>query len=936
MTRHTQLGLVLAILTAGRPVQAQTTERPVGLVMAAGSGKLLRAGTELPLSAKDGDVLYAGDGLASGASPATLLFCPERTSFKLEPDTQVVVGVSQIKVVRGGVAERSPVGLCTLPELEREPASSQQHYGGSFTRALKPAEAPATPRLERIPQEHRMAFEAELAEIDRAIAANPMDKAARIARAVLFEKYKLAAEALDEYTRIGLDWPDATWVGSRIFVHEKEAGRQAPPSVVTPEGGQVYAVLIGISKYMRLPEQQWLRYAHEDAVVFDAHLRSPRGGMLPPQNLVVLTNEEATTAAIKNAFETSLKARAGKNDTVVLFIAAHGVTESTGRRGAYIITHDSDPEDLASTAISMADVQNLIREDLSRVGHVLVYVDVCRAGNIGALRGANTVNKAVEQLAEVEGDLLLFLASGPKEFSYEGPQYGGGHGAFSYFLLDGLNGGADQDKNQRVTVGELIEFVRERVVEATNGRQHPRDLGSMEHKVTVSELHREGVLISKVTLPGQPAAMGVRGSGAGADSDRPADFTLTEDLENAIGEGRLLPDAPQSAFAALRALRRQLNPEQLLLAENRLRVALENEGQLVLLRYLAGEQRPQARADFLRGAAHFEAAKLLTPESLFLEGRAWFCQGRALLFEKDYRRSIAMLERAARIDPRGAYSYNALGIAYLEQADYPTSLLAFRDAIRNAPNWAYPLHNMALAYTQSGDYDSAIRSYQKAIGLAPGYAYLHYNLGLLYQRLNRRQEAEAALRRAMALEPENGDVSNALGSLKASSGRSGEAEQFYRQALEKSPDLLAARHNLALLLASKPGRISEARGLWRENLVRSPDHMPSLLSLARYAEAEESIVEYRKVLRLKPDYVAARLALAGQLEKAGRGGEALAELQAALKVQPENPSIHEEIGDLEAAAGRTDAAASAYRKALECSPDPAARKRLTAKLRVRK
>src|SRR5262249_39969751 len=156
-----------------------------------------------------------------------------------------------------------------------------------------------------------------------------------------------------------------------------------------------------------------------------------------------------------NAFETFLKARAGRNDTVVVFFAGHGFVE-TERQAPYILSYDSDPEDFASTALPMAYLQNLIREDLAHVGHLLVYVDVCRAGNIGATRGGAPINKHLEKLGEVEGDLFLFLASGPKEFSIEGPQYGGGHGAFSYFLLTGLNGAADANRDGIVTVGEVI------------------------------------------------------------------------------------------------------------------------------------------------------------------------------------------------------------------------------------------------------------------------------------------------------------------------------------------------------------------------------------------------------------------------------------------------------------------------------------------------
>jgi len=867
MKARLQLGAVLlaVLVCRGQPAR----EPPVGLVLEAGGARLLRAGDELPLSARDGDVLYAGDTLRSGAQPAAFLFCPEKASRRLAPQTEVQFGAQKIRLISGAIAESKPVSYCLLPELERTPAAGQFHYGGSMTRALKSGEpdVEARPPVDRVPAPERTAFQAQVADIDKAIAADPKDQAARVSRAALFEKFNLAAEALEEYRKIAEDWPDATWIGSRVFVHEKERGRVLP-SVMTPRAGKVYALLVGISKYQRLPEAQWLRYADKDAQVLDAHLRSPRGGAVPDANIVLLINEKATTAAIKNSIETFLLARAGPADTVVILVAAHGVVEPAGRRGAYIITYDSDPEDLAATALPMADLQRLVREDLSRVGHVLVFVDVCRAGNIGAMRGGNAVNKVVEQLAEAEGDLFLFLASGPRELSFEGPQYGGGHGAFSYFLLDALNGAGDIDKDGVVVVGEIIEHVREKVVQGTNGKQHPRDLGSMAHSVTVAEMRRPGITLPKAaSAEALLTASLTRGGGAAApDIPRAPDpAALIRELDEAIAQSRILPDQPRSAFGILRGLQRQLTPDQYLLAQNKLRIALEDEGQQVLLRYLSGDQVPQKREDFLRGATYLEAAKLLTPESLFLEARRSFLDGRALLFEKDYRRAIDRLERAARIDPAGAYSYNALGIAYLEQADYDSAILGFRDATRKAPYWAYPLHNMALAYSQKGDFPAAIRCYQQAMRLAPRYYYLPYNLGLAYQQMNRRKDAEASFRKAMELAPESGDPYNALGSLYAHYGRAGPAEKLYRAALEKSPDLYAARHNLALLVAARPARVAEAVELWRENLAKAPDFLPSRVSLAKTlaqsGRVAEAIEQYTLVLKQQPDHASARKAL---------------------------------------------------------------------------
>ena len=176
--------------------------------------------------------------------------------------------------------------------------------------------------------------------------------------------------------------------------------------------------------------------------------------------------------------------------------------------------------------------------------------------------------------------------------------------------------------------------------------------------------------------------------------------------------------------------------------------------------------------------------------------------------------------------------------------------------------------------------------------MTPQYSYLPYNLGLVYQRLNRRKDAEASYKKATLLAPDSGEPYNALGTLKASEGKRDEAERLYREALQKNSNLLAARHNLALLLADEKNRQQEAMDLWRANLQQSPDYLPSRLSLAgtlaTAGDNAAAIEEYRKVLEAKPDYPAAHFALAALLAKSGDSEGALQELRGLSKQQPQN------------------------------------------------
>jgi tetratricopeptide (TPR) repeat protein len=923
---------LICLLTSSLLLAQAKKEEPVGLILLPGGAKLVRAGVETPLAAKSGDVLFAGDAMKTEAAPASFLYCPSKSSQALAPAGDVLFGPAQLKVRTGKLTDTKPIASCFLPQVVRVAVASQQHYGVSMTRGLAdPQEPKLTPR-----DLWPAAAVTEIGPFDKALAADAADQGALVGRAAIFEKHNLLANALSDYKKIADQWKDAVWVKGKIFeLSETLANNAAQAAAATPAGGQTYALLIGVSKYQRLPQEQWLQFADADATLFEKHVLSPRGGGLPPENVLKLTDDKATTAAMRNAFQTFLKGRATKKDTVLVLIAGHGTVESPGSKGAYILTHDSDPQDLAGTAMPMAEVQTLINDELSKVGRVAVFVDVCRAGNIGSIKNT-TVNTMVEKLGEAEGEILGLMASRPKELSYEGPQFGGGHGAFSYFLLKALAGAADKNGDGKVDVNEVINYVQSEVSKSTNDKQHPREFGSMDNAVALSDVTKPGIDLARVHFPvvfdssGEPAYLAQTQATPGALSS--ATQAALARYSDALDKGRLLPDVAGSAFAALTELKTQLTAEQYRVQENRLRVALEDQGQQVLLRYLTGDQIPQTQKDFQNGEQFYRAAKLLTPESLFLEGRQSFLRGRSMLFDKNYAQAADLLEEAVRIDPGGAHAYNALGIAYLEQADFARAIPAFRDAIRRAPYWTYPLHNLALAYIETGDSAGAIRAYQQAIRLTPRYSYLPYNLGLVYQRLNRRKDAEAAYRKAMALAPDQAEPYNALGSLKASTGRSREAEQFYRQAIEKNPAQLPARHNLALLLFGEK-RLPEAIDLWRENLKRSPDYLPSRLSLAAaLPDAGQAIAEYRTILSARPDYLAARLAVAGLLEKTGDTSAALDELRLAVKADSRNAAIWERIGDLEARANRAAESRAAYESALQNAPDSQTGKRIRKKL----
>jgi tetratricopeptide (TPR) repeat protein len=926
------VGALILFAPAVFPVSALADtprEEPVGLVLLPGAGKVLRAGAETPLAAHAGDILFAGDTLRDDGALASFLYCPQKTSQSLEHG-EVVLEAKQIKIKSGKLSDSKSVGACFLPTVVRVAVASQQHYGVSMTRGLTKPGDDALP-FTALPGN----VQAEAAPFENALQANPNDTQSLLEEAAVFDRNKLESNAVATYRKAAQQWPDAVWIRGRIFELEESLATQAAikAAAISPDA-KTYAMVVGISKYQKLPQDLWLQYPGADANAFGKYLADPAGGRVPADQMLVLTDEQATTAALRNSFQTFLKNRPGKKDTVFILLAAHGTIDS---RGAYIVTYDSDPQDLSSTALPMAEVQQLVQDELSKVGRVVLLADLCHASTIGNTK-PSSIASVVEKLGEAPGEMLGLMASRPKELAYEGTQFGGGHGAFTYSVLKALEGGADADKNNQVTAGELQDFVRTDVPAETGNKQHPREFGNIENGTKLSDVSKPGINITRYkslydSRNGGPLQL------AQAAGPPPVSAEAQRDIDSfqaAVKAQHLLPADPASPWPLIAKMRAELSPEMMFLQENYLRVALEDRAQQVLLQYLAGDQNPQTKGDFDAGSQYMEAALQLTPESLYLQGRDSFFMGRALLFQKQFSQAADLLERSVRIDPGEAYGYNALGIAYLEQADFTKAIPAFRDAAKRAPNWSYPLHNLALAYIEAGQPEDAIRAYQQAMKVTPNFGYLPYNLGLIYQRLNRRKEAEDAYRRSQSLSPASAEPLNALGTLKAAEGKNAEAEKLYRSALEKNSNLLPARHNLAVLLSSSKDRQAEAIDLWKQNLAAKSDYLPSRIALAELlaqrGDAAAAIEQYREVIAQTPEYLAARVALAGQLAKADQPEAALEQLRAAVKLEDRNPSLWEQIGDAERKLNHAAEARDAYATALKLETENAGRKRLRTKM----
>jgi hypothetical protein len=298
---------------------------------------------------------------------------------------------------------------------------------------------------------------------------------------------------------------------------------QAPPVPTQPR--QKWALVVGIGKFdnPRVPE---LHLTKPDAASFAAFLQDPKTGRFNAANVHVLTDEQATTRAIKEQLNW-LARSAAADDLVVIYMATHGSPRTMDTAGVnYIITYDTDitnQDALFATALPMVDVGNTVASRV-KATRVAIFLDTCFSG--AASGGANTTasNSAAAtpaspaaraiapgiRTASVSGEMInrikqgtgrvILTASNGDEVSWESDKLG--HGYFTYYLLQALQKGKGQQPLSEI-YPELKQNVSTHVLADWHAHQDPT--------MTRSD---EGVDIVLGAASSQSATSQLRGAGA--------------------------------------------------------------------------------------------------------------------------------------------------------------------------------------------------------------------------------------------------------------------------------------------------------------------------------------------------------------------------------------------------------------------------------------
>ena len=235
--------------------------------------------------------------------------------------------------------------------------------------------------------------------------------------------------------------------------------------------GHKRALLIGINHYYLDDTIGNLHYCVNDVVELDEILSDKLRGDFSTQLLHSEIGDVKRLPTRSNimSWTSLLASNSESNDSVLLYFAGHGF-EQEGVN--YLLPADSRCNVLSDTAIPLRWVKETLSKSLARKKFMII--DSCHSGStIGRSQSVPlTRSFHQEMFSEAEGFAILSSCK-IGQVSYDYPEKN--HGAFSYYLLEGLRGSADSDGDCIITVPDANNYVSKKLHEWSLSREVQQD-----------------------------------------------------------------------------------------------------------------------------------------------------------------------------------------------------------------------------------------------------------------------------------------------------------------------------------------------------------------------------------------------------------------------------------------------------------------------------
>jgi uncharacterized caspase-like protein len=238
-----------------------------------------------------------------------------------------------------------------------------------------------------------------------------------------------------------------------VFGQGGKSPQPRPPEVKSFLAEDKVAVLVGIDHYVEESGFTTLNHAEDDAADLAKALKAQHYDVhLIPES-----------KAMRSVVTKQLRDYANTKGTLVFFFSGHGGAGLKNSAESYLATMDVDSDDIDRTGLSISEVQSILKA--SPAARKMMFLDACRDGapppSPDGSRSKAKTPPAMLRLAGSTGLRVLYSTT-PGKRSYEDDVLG--HGIFTKFLIDGINGEA-AGPDGLVTFRTLEDFVTLKVKE---------------------------------------------------------------------------------------------------------------------------------------------------------------------------------------------------------------------------------------------------------------------------------------------------------------------------------------------------------------------------------------------------------------------------------------------------------------------------------------
>ncbi len=284
----------------------------------------------------------------------------------------------------------------------------------------------------------------------------------------------------------------------------------------------------------------------------------------------------------------------------------------------------------------------------------------------------------------------------------------------------------------------------------------------------------------------------------------------------------------------------------------------------------------------------------------------------------------AEYEKAVAAKPDYAPALNNLALLCEGADDYDSALEYLHTAVEAQPEFALAHSNLAALYERLGRQDLALQHFEKALAAEPEQQDHHFNVARMLAVWGRPDEAIARYEAAIAMNPEDPRALNNLGLLYAEAKDLAKAEAHYLDALRVQPRFVIAYANLGNLYADQ-GKLEQGIAVYEKGLETVAEdaglHSGLGYLLAKQGNPERAMAHYEKALSIEARFPVVHVNRGDLLREGGEPAEAEAAYRKALRIAPGNAKAHARLADLLASVeGKADEAAAHYTAAMRGDP----------------